>query len=884
MNPFYVTFFSFKGGAGRTTAAMNTAIHLAKQKKRVLVIDLDLQAPGIDIFDVPHSCRHFMRVPSYHPARCWAYLNLIKGLPPEQRARNAHSEVFTKAHNKNRFTEEVESIQMSNAFCGFLELVRNFEKEKRVPELVPFDFEYDEPPNEDRPRYVYALPRREAGMGDILMMRAAAYDNQDHYEKLLSGDLMASPKTRNSADHRPLDIFEPSSTIPEFVSSLKERIAKDLKPDYVLVDARPGFDAISRYATDWFGDCCVLVSNLNPWNLRGIIRAYEKIRQGPSQVEQPNLLLLISPIPNYATQSKLYDGQYATISENLKHVRNNGTGSEGSPIEIPYSDILALRDILISDVEENDISVTRFSDLSRLIVAGNPEDLENRIDSAEGAGEPNRVKASFERLFHEHHRSEVLHFRYGRYLSSIGKYDDAAGQLDNALRILDEKDKGAQDQLRRDSPFLGETLFERCVVKKALAEGELEKAVGHVVGDEQSQRIKKTQEEAREAGNRLAAGLNEKGGFAKYYAMLGRIEMLMAECEWVLDLASGDPGSERKNKIKNHLKNAQKEFAEARCQDKRSPEFSRELGDAYGAEFLLGVGANDERSVTQAIEQLNESRLLKGGNPDTYLQLGRFYLAKSIKWEARHGGVQLLPLFEPGGPFVRLSPDSKKSDEIFVRNLTSAPEEMRNAIRNLETTTKHRRHDFFAHFNLGLARSLHVKLELDNGSHTSLDDEQELLSQLTEASSEMQVATLYNPLYSPAYLYDSAIQFFLLSHREKSAEETNDAIRETTIRHAFYRLEHFIDLEIKGIVSRPLRDRLTTAGMPELPPFYFDPDDIESIKKHPAEFMRTVEIRLGWPPIVELFFLDESRIDETRLQPVEAFVEMQLAEVSKAED
>ncbi len=41
------TFFGIKGGVGRTTAAAVLAWHLASQGKRVLVVDLDLEAPGL---------------------------------------------------------------------------------------------------------------------------------------------------------------------------------------------------------------------------------------------------------------------------------------------------------------------------------------------------------------------------------------------------------------------------------------------------------------------------------------------------------------------------------------------------------------------------------------------------------------------------------------------------------------------------------------------------------------------------------------------------------------------------------------------------------------------------------------------------------------------
>lgn len=45
-----VTFYSFKGGVGRTLAVANVAHHLAMTGRRVLVVDFDLEAPGVATF------------------------------------------------------------------------------------------------------------------------------------------------------------------------------------------------------------------------------------------------------------------------------------------------------------------------------------------------------------------------------------------------------------------------------------------------------------------------------------------------------------------------------------------------------------------------------------------------------------------------------------------------------------------------------------------------------------------------------------------------------------------------------------------------------------------------------------------------------------------
>jgi MinD-like ATPase involved in chromosome partitioning or flagellar assembly len=47
---YIVTFYSYKGGTGRTMAMVNVAMELVAQGSSVLMVDLDLEAPGLDTF------------------------------------------------------------------------------------------------------------------------------------------------------------------------------------------------------------------------------------------------------------------------------------------------------------------------------------------------------------------------------------------------------------------------------------------------------------------------------------------------------------------------------------------------------------------------------------------------------------------------------------------------------------------------------------------------------------------------------------------------------------------------------------------------------------------------------------------------------------------
>lgn len=54
--------YSYKGGSGRTVASGNIAAALAKQGKKVLIIDMDIEAPGLqNLFDVTDSEKYRKR-------------------------------------------------------------------------------------------------------------------------------------------------------------------------------------------------------------------------------------------------------------------------------------------------------------------------------------------------------------------------------------------------------------------------------------------------------------------------------------------------------------------------------------------------------------------------------------------------------------------------------------------------------------------------------------------------------------------------------------------------------------------------------------------------------------------------------------------------------
>ncbi len=62
---YVITFYSFKGGVGRTMALANVGVELAQRGRRVLLVDFDLEAPGLDTLPLPRPTESTLGIVDY---------------------------------------------------------------------------------------------------------------------------------------------------------------------------------------------------------------------------------------------------------------------------------------------------------------------------------------------------------------------------------------------------------------------------------------------------------------------------------------------------------------------------------------------------------------------------------------------------------------------------------------------------------------------------------------------------------------------------------------------------------------------------------------------------------------------------------------------------
>jgi hypothetical protein len=181
LHMYTVTFYSFKGGVGRTMAMANVGLALAKAGRKVLLVDFDLEAPGLDTFD------------------------LLKPSQPR---------------------------------LGLVDFVTEYRSTHIAPDVRRFIYEPSHPGLEAN---VWVMP---TGKQDA-----------DYGKKL------------NAIDWRQLYSDEDGFLLFE---DLKEQWARELNPDYVLIDSRTGHTDVGGICTRQLPDAVALMFFPNEQNRRGL--------------------------------------------------------------------------------------------------------------------------------------------------------------------------------------------------------------------------------------------------------------------------------------------------------------------------------------------------------------------------------------------------------------------------------------------------------------------------------------------------------------------------------------------------------------------------------------------------------------------------------------
>ena len=267
----FIAFYSYKGGVGRTLALANCARALAAGGRRVAVLDLDLEAPGLEHFDTLR--------PRDEPRRRGADRR-----PP---------------------------------LSGFAEYIAACRDAGPPEHLADYCHRCAGLPDDKDDGEVWLMPAGRRG--------------SPAYQAVLALDW--------ERFYREEDGYR-------LVENLRGHLVEELKPDYVLLDARTGLTELGGIATHQLADLVVLLFNLNRQNIEGIRWVHDSLRRVP---RSPRLLLAASPIPAMPA------GKGSPFEERMRYVRTHLTSARNAdrPIVIPYQPVLAWEERILVDSRDD---------------------------------------------------------------------------------------------------------------------------------------------------------------------------------------------------------------------------------------------------------------------------------------------------------------------------------------------------------------------------------------------------------------------------------------------------------------------------------------------------------------------------------------------------
>lgn len=268
-----ISFFSFKGGVGRTALLTNLGVHWANEGKTVVLVDMDLAAPGLTLLPMAGDWLA-------EEARGMGVSDLLtafnKGVEKDNLALLPPSILLRDMNDPTveRFDEEAKHWNGKGRLllidAGSPRVVRP--GRENTPDGMPGDIPpLEEPTDRDEGKERFALRRLAEAMRDDL-------------EKWTwQADVEVDAEVKDGEEPR------------------KEIRKETRKIDYVLIDCRTGYSELIDLSLGFLADHMVLVSGLNAQNLSGLQYTLRAL-QGQERVsldEFPaKVTVALSPVPS----------------------------------------------------------------------------------------------------------------------------------------------------------------------------------------------------------------------------------------------------------------------------------------------------------------------------------------------------------------------------------------------------------------------------------------------------------------------------------------------------------------------------------------------------------------------------------------------------------
>ena len=319
--PYIFTFYSFKGGVGRSLALLNAAYTLAGRGRHVLVVDMDLEAPGISSFLLRHQ--ELAAPTAAHP---------LDGLSLLSEAINA-----------------VKAGGQPKAVAKALPPISNYIRSVADEKLAPL-----------RPKI------GQIGRLDVVV----ADQERDYWRRWAEVGLQGLPQDQLIALSSVLHHYFKAQRFPHRPLGLEPFEAALPTPyDYVLVDSRTGITELGGLCVGPLADRLVVLTGLNDQNVQGTLSFMKEVGIVPQprtkdatpwdEADVPSAdqaeVLSLGPKPTLVVASPVPSGEIA-----FKQARRKAlTETLGiQPILLSYHPQMALLEsVFVRDYPEEYLAV-----------------------------------------------------------------------------------------------------------------------------------------------------------------------------------------------------------------------------------------------------------------------------------------------------------------------------------------------------------------------------------------------------------------------------------------------------------------------------------------------------------------------------------------------
>jgi len=300
----FVTFYSFKGGVGRTMALVNAACILAGRGRRVLMIDFDLEAPGLTMLALKQLAPTTVR-----PLRS----SVNSFCPFDRKPVSGVGELITFGMVVKR-TRHSETCP-----AGLVDLIYDVLTDPANSPLA------DKENPAGYTKYVCSL------------------NIPEHLVRLEDGKLDLMPCGRLDAGYEEhLSSIDFSELYAEGIGQplfkhLRNLIRDSKLYDYILIDSRTGFSDEGGISTRDLADHIIVLTGLNRQNIDGTVRFLTRLKA--SGWQEGKVIFILSPVPTGYEELRAERTAYAK-----KEIEEKTGVKADFDLYIPYHPRLALEE------------------------------------------------------------------------------------------------------------------------------------------------------------------------------------------------------------------------------------------------------------------------------------------------------------------------------------------------------------------------------------------------------------------------------------------------------------------------------------------------------------------------------------------------------------